>query len=119
MGIDEKTYNIDVSKLAERISRKTKCIMPVSLFGQMAALTEINKIANDYSKKLGHKIYVLEDAAQSFGARNKSGNSCALTDLACTSFFPAKPLGCYGDGGAVFTNDLNLSMQIRELLNHG
>lgn len=113
VDIDEKTYNIDVSKIEAKITSKTKAIMPVSLFGQIADMDAINVIA----KK--HNIKVIEDAAQSFGAVYKGKISCNLSDIGCTSFFPAKPLGCYGDGGAVFTDDDSLAEKMRILLNHG
>jgi len=95
VDIDEKTYNIDPSKITAKITSKTKAIMPVSLFGKVSNMDHINKIASKYDLK------VIEDAAQSFGAEYKNKKSCNLSDIACTSFFPAKPLGCYGDGGAV------------------
>ena len=113
IDIDEKTYNIDSSKIEAAITDKTKAIMPVSLFGQVADMDAINKIA----KK--HNIKVIEDAAQSFGAEYKGAKSCNLSDIGTTSFFPAKPLGCYGDGGAVFTNDDKLAEKMRIILNHG
>jgi len=113
VDIDEKTYNIDPSKIEEKITNKTKAIMPVSLFGQIANMDAINSIGKKYNLK------VIEDAAQSFGAQYKQQRSCSLSDLACTSFFPAKPLGCYGDGGAIFTNDDALAQKIRIILNHG
>lgn len=119
VDIEAESYNIDVEKLEEKITRHTKCIIPVALFGQTADMDVINQLAVRYSKKYGSKIYVIEDAAQSFGATYKGRKSCNLSDLACTSFFPAKPLGCYGDGGAVFTNDGELAEQIRIILNHG
>lgn len=113
VDIDEKTYNIDASKIEEKITNKTKAIMPVSLFGQVADMDEINLIAKKYN------IKVIEDAAQSFGAEYKGKKSCNLSDIGTTSFFPAKPLGCYGDGGAVFTNDDELASKMRIILNHG
>ena len=113
VDIDEKTYNINPKKIEEKITSKTKVIMPVSLFGQISDMDEINKIAKKYNLK------VIEDAAQSFGAEYKGKKSCNLSDIAATSFFPAKPLGCYGDGGAIFTNDDELAQKIRILLNHG
>lgn len=113
VDIDEKTFNIDVSKIEDKITSKTKAIMPVSLFGQIADMDAINEIA----KK--HNIKVIEDAAQSFGAEYKGKKSCNLSDIGTTSFFPAKPLGCYGDGGAVFTNDDKLAEKMRIILNHG
>ncbi len=113
VDIDEKTYNIDSSKIEEVITNRTKAIMPVSIFGQTSDMEVINKIAKKYHLK------VIEDAAQSFGATYNSEKSCNLSDIGTTSFFPAKPLGCYGDGGAVFTNDDKLAEKIRIILNHG
>jgi len=113
VDIDEKTYNIDVSKIEKKITSKTKAIMPVSLFGQISDMDEINKIAKKYNLK------VIEDAAQSFGAEYKGKKSCNLSDIGTTSFFPAKPLGCYGDGGAIFTNNDELAKKMRIILNHG
>ena len=113
VDIDERTYNIDVNKIEEKITSKTKAILPVSLFGQIAEMDVINKIAKKNNLK------VIEDAAQSFGAEYKDKKSCNLSDIGTTSFFPAKPLGCYGDGGALFTNDDELAKQIRIILNHG
>ena len=113
VDIDEKTYNIDPSLLEEKITSKTKAIIPVSLYGQPSDMDEINLIA----KK--HNIAVIEDGCQSFGATYKGEKSCNLSTIGCTSFFPSKPLGCYGDGGAVFTNDDKLAKKIRTLSNHG
>ncbi len=113
VDIDEATYNIDYKKIEEKITSKTKAIMPVSLYGQPSDMDEINEIAKKYN------IKVIEDGCQSFGAKYKNKKSCNLSDIGCTSFFPSKPLGCYGDGGAVFTNDDNLAKKIRTLLNHG
>jgi UDP-2-acetamido-2-deoxy-ribo-hexuluronate aminotransferase len=113
VDIDEKTYNIDVKKIEEKITEKTKGIIAVSLYGQVADMDEINKIAKKYG------LFVIEDAAQSFGAIYKGRKSCSLSDIGATSFFPSKPLGCYGDGGMVFTNDSNLAERIKALLNHG
>jgi len=106
-------FNIDVTKIEEKITSKTRGIIGVSLFGQCANFDAINEIA----KKNG--LWVIEDAAQSFGAQYKERNSCDLTDIAVTSFFPAKPLGCYGDGGAIFTNDSSLSAKLKMLRSHG
>ena len=111
--IDEETYNLDPKLLEEKITSKTKAIIPVSLYGQPADMDEINKIAEK------HNISVIEDGCQSFGATYKDKKSCNLSDIGCTSFFPSKPLGCYGDGGAVFTNDDTLAKKIRTLGNHG
>jgi len=113
VDIEEDTYNIDTSKIEDKITSKTKIIMPVSLYGQPSNMDEINHIAKKYSLK------VIEDAAQSFGASYKGKKSCNLSDIGCTSFFPAKPLGCFGDGGAVFTNDDALAKKIRSLRVHG
>ena len=113
VDIDEKTYNIDPSLIQAAITPKTKAIMPVSLFGQIADMKRINQIAAK------HGLTVIEDAAQSFGAKQGGARSCSLSKLATTSFFPAKPLGCYGDGGAIFTSDDELAQKIKILLNHG
>lgn len=113
VDVDPQTYNLDVNLLEQAITRKTKAIIPVSLYGQAADFDAINLIAKRYG------IPVIEDAAQSFGATYKNRKSCSLSDIACTSFFPSKPLGCYGDGGAVFTNDDNLAKVIREIARHG
>ncbi|MFV9997578.1 MAG: DegT/DnrJ/EryC1/StrS family aminotransferase [Arsenophonus endosymbiont of Dermacentor nuttalli] len=108
-----RTYNLDPQKLEAAITRKTKAIIPVSLYGQCADVDAINTIASKYN------IPVIEDAAQSFGATYKGKYSCNLTTIACTSFFPSKPLGCYGDGGAIFTNDDQLAIVIRQIARHG
>jgi UDP-2-acetamido-2-deoxy-ribo-hexuluronate aminotransferase len=113
VDIDPRTYNIDPSNIEKAITPKTKAIMPVSLYGQCADFDAINKIAAK------HKLPVIEDAAQSLGATYKGRQSCNLTTIACTSFFPSKPLGCYGDGGACFTNDDHLAKTITEIRNHG
>mgnify|MGYP003629784826 CR=1 FL=1 len=111
--IDERTYNIDVAKIVEKITGKTKAIMPVSLYGQLSDMDQINEIA------LSHNLDVIEDGAQSFGARYKNKKSCNLSTIGTTSFFPAKPLGCFGDGGAVFTNDDKLAEKMSSLRIHG
>ncbi len=113
VDIDRKTFNIDVKKIEQAITPKTKAIVPVSLYGQVADLDEINEIA----KK--HNLFVIEDTAQSYGAKYKNKKSGACTIAAGTSFYPAKPLGCYGDGGAVFTNDSNLYTVMKEIREHG
>jgi len=113
VDIDPKTYNIDPSLIEAAISEKTKAIIPVSLYGQPADFDRINEIANKYN------IPVIEDAAQSFGATYKGKKSCNLSTIACTSFFPSKPLGCYGDGGAIFTNDEELATVMRQIARHG
>ena len=108
-----KTYNLDPTKLEAAITAKTKAIIPVSLYGQCVDFDAINAIANKY------RIPVIEDAAQSFGASYKGKKSCNLSTVACTSFFPSKPLGCYGDGGAIFTNDDELAVVLRQIARHG
>lgn len=113
VDIDPKTFNMDVALLEKAITPKTKAIMPVSLYGQIADMDEINAIA----KK--HGLHVIEDAAQSFGATYKDTKSCATSNYAGTSFFPAKPLGCYGDGGAIFTNDSAMATAMKEIREHG
>lgn len=119
VDIEEATYNLDVSRLASKITPKTRAIMPVSLYGQVADMTEINAIAAKYSKKWGHPITVIEDAAQSFGAEYQGKKSCALSDIGSASFFPSKPLGCYGDGGALFTDNDALAEKLKALRVHG
>lgn len=113
VDIEPDTCNIDVSKIEAAITSKTKAIMPVSLYGQPADMDEINEIASH------HNLVVIEDAAQSFGAEYKGKKSCNLSTIGCTSFFPSKPLGCYGDGGAIFTNDTELAKAMREIRVHG
>ena len=113
VDIDSRTYNLDVNLLEAAITPRTKAIIPVSLYGQCADFDRINAIAAKY------QIPVIEDAAQSFGATYKGKRSCNLSTIACTSFFPSKPLGCYGDGGAIFTNDDELAKKIRQIARHG
>ncbi|MCQ4251912.1 DegT/DnrJ/EryC1/StrS family aminotransferase [Pseudomonas stutzeri] len=113
VDIDPRTYNLDPQLLEAAITPRTKAIIPVSLYGQCADFDAINAIAKKYG------IPVIEDAAQSFGASYKGKRSCNLTTIACTSFFPSKPLGCYGDGGAIFTNDEELAKVIRQIARHG
>ena len=113
VDVNPKTYNLDVGKLEAAITPRTKAIIPVSLYGQCADFDAINAIAAKYN------LPVIEDAAQSFGATYKGRKSCNLSTLACTSFFPSKPLGCYGDGGAIFTNDEELAKVIRQIARHG
>ncbi|MGH8579297.1 MAG: DegT/DnrJ/EryC1/StrS family aminotransferase [Gammaproteobacteria bacterium] len=113
IDIDARTYNLDPALIEAAITPRTKAIMPVSLYGQCADFDAINAIA----KK--HSIPVIEDAAQSFGATYKGRCSCALSTIGCTSFFPSKPLGCYGDGGACFTDDDALAKKMREIRVHG
>jgi UDP-2-acetamido-2-deoxy-ribo-hexuluronate aminotransferase len=113
VDIDPKTYNMDASLLEAAITPRTKAIIPVSLYGQCADFDRINAIADK------HGIAVIEDAAQSFGASYKGRKSCNLSTMACTSFFPSKPLGCYGDGGAIFTRDAELAKKARLIARHG
>lgn len=113
VDVDPRTYNLDPQLLEAAITPRTKAIIPVSLYGQCADFDAINAIA------ARHGIPVIEDAAQSFGATYKGKRSCNLTTIACTSFFPSKPLGCYGDGGAIFTNDDELAKVMRQIARHG
>jgi UDP-2-acetamido-2-deoxy-ribo-hexuluronate aminotransferase len=113
VDIDPKTYNIDIEQIKRAITPKTRAIMPVSLYGQPANMDAINAIAKE------HNLFVIEDAAQSFGGSYKGKRSCNLSDCGVTSFFPAKPLGVYGDGGAIFTNDDELAKSCRQILFHG
>ena len=113
VDIELATYNMDIAKLEAAITPRTKAIMPVSLFGQMPDYGRINTIAAK------HGIPVIEDAAQSFGATQHGCKSCAVTRIASTSFFPAKPLGCYGDGGALFTDNDSLAEKMRAIRTHG
>ena len=113
VDIDEKTYNIDPSKIEEKITSKTKAIMPVSLYGQPAEMDTIQAIADR------HNLKVIIDGAQSFGSTYKDKTDSNLGDISTTSFFPAKPLGCFGDGGAVFTNDDALAIKMKSLRVHG
>lgn len=108
-----QTYNIDPALIEAAVTENTKAIIPVSLYGQCADFDEINRIAEKYS------LVVIEDAAQSFGATYKGTRSCNLSSIACTSFFPSKPLGCYGDGGAIFTSDDELAVVLRQIARHG
>jgi len=113
VDIDARTYNLDPALLEAAITPRTKAIVPVSLYGQCADFDAINAIAAK------HGIPVIEDAAQSFGATYKGRKSCNLSTIACASFFPSKPLGCYGDGGAIFTNDDELAKVMRQIARHG
>lgn len=114
VDVDPKTCNINAQLIEEKISSKTKAIIPVSLYGQPSDMDEINVIATKHGN-----IPVIEDAAQSFGATYNGKRSCNLSTIGCTSFFPSKPLGCYGDGGAIFTNDEGLAKACREIRVHG
>jgi UDP-2-acetamido-2-deoxy-ribo-hexuluronate aminotransferase len=113
VDIDPKTYNLDPFLLERAITPRTKAIIPVSLYGQCADFDRINEIA------ARHGIPVIEDAAQSFGATYKGRQSGSLSRVSCTSFFPTKPLGCYGDGGAIFTDDDELALVMRQVARHG
>lgn len=113
VDVDPRTCNLDASLLEAAINPRTKAIIPVSLYGQCADFDTINAIAEK------HGIPVIEDAAQSFGASYKGRKSCNLSTIACASFFPSKPLGCYGDGGALFTNDDELARVMRQIARHG
>ena len=113
VDIEPTSFNIDVERIERAITTRTKAILPVNLFGQMADYPKINSIASK------HGLAVLEDAAQSFGASQNGRRSCGVSTVGSTSFFPAKPLGCYGDGGALFTNDDNLADRMRAIRTHG
>jgi UDP-2-acetamido-2-deoxy-ribo-hexuluronate aminotransferase len=113
VDIEADTANIDASLVEAKITSRTKAIMPVSLYGQVADMDAINAIAQR------HGIAVIEDAAQSFGATYRGNKSCNTSTFGCTSFFPSKPLGCYGDGGAIFTSDDALAQACREIRVHG
>lgn len=113
VDIDPATCNLDPALVEERVTRRTRAIMPVSLYGQPADMDAINAIA------YRHGLSVIEDAAQSFGATYQGKQSCNLSKIGCTSFFPSKPLGCYGDGGAIFTSDDLLAAALREIRVHG
>ena len=113
VDVERDSYNIDPKSLEAAITDKTKAIIGVSLYGQCADYDVINEIAAKYN------LPVIEDAAQSFGASYKGRRSCNLTTIATTSFFPSKPLGCYGDGGAMFTNDEELATKLRQISVHG
>lgn len=114
VDVERDTGNIDVNRIESAITPRTKAIMPVSLYGQPADMDEINIIAARYGG-----LPVIEDAAQSFGAEYHGRRSCNISMIACTSFFPSKPLGCYGDGGAIFTSNDELAQASREIRVHG
>ena len=113
VDIEPDTCNLDPRAIASAISERTRAIMPVSLYGQPCDMDEINAVA------AAHGLAVIEDAAQSFGAEYKGRRSCRLSTIGCTSFFPSKPLGCYGDGGALFTDDDAIAQAAREIRVHG
>lgn len=120
VDVDERTFNIDVKKLEKAIEKvikenkfTPKAIIPVDLFGQPANFIEIEKIAKKYN------LYIIEDGAQGFGGEINSKKACSFGNISTTSFFPAKPLGCYGDGGAVFTDDEEMYKKILSIRVHG
>lgn len=113
VDIEPDTANIDATLIEAAITPRTRALMPVSLYGQVADMGAINAIA------ARHGLPVIEDAAQSFGASYQGNKSCNLSTFGCTSFFPSKPLGCYGDGGAIFTSDDRLAQACREIRTHG
>ncbi len=113
VDVEPDTGNIDAGKLEAALTVRTRAIMPVSLYGQPADMDAINALAAPRG------IAVIEDAAQSFGAEYRGRRSCHLSGIGCTSFFPSKPLGCYGDGGAIFTDDPRIDQACREIRVHG
>ncbi len=113
VDIEQDTGNIDAHLIEAAITPRTRAILPVSLYGQPADMEQINAIASRYD------LMVIEDAAQSLGAEYKGRRSCNLSTIGCTSFFPSKPLGCYGDGGAIFTSDDEIAQACREIRVHG
>src|SRR4030095_16585113 len=113
VDIDARTYNIDPRLIEAAITPRTKAIMPVSLYGQCGDMDGINTVARK------HRLPVIEDGAQSFGAKYRGKRSCGLSEVGSTSFFPSKPLGAYGDGGALFTDDDELAKMTREMRVHG
>ena len=113
VDIDPRTYNIAPDAIEAAITPKTRAVVPVSLYGQCADMDAINAIAQR------HGLPVIEDGAQSLGATYKGRQSCGLSTIGCTSFFPSKPLGAYGDGGACFTSDPGLAKRMRQLRDHG
>lgn len=114
VDVEPHTANIDAALIEPRLTARTRAIIPVSLYGQVADMAEINAVAGRNGG-----IPVIEDAAQSFGASYRGARSCALSTIGCTSFFPSKPLGCYGDGGALFTADAAIAQAAREIRAHG
>jgi UDP-2-acetamido-2-deoxy-ribo-hexuluronate aminotransferase len=113
VDIEPKSFNLDIEQLESAITERTKAIIPVSLFGQMPDYDRINAIAD------AHGLLVIEDGAQSFGATHNGRRSCGVTRVGSTSFFPAKPLGCYGDGGALFAAEDELADKMRAIRTHG
>jgi len=113
VDINPRTFNIDEDLIKNKINKKTKAIIAVSLFGQPPNFSKINRLIKNT------KIIVIEDGAQSFGSRQNNKFSCNLSTIGCTSFFPTKPLGCYGDGGACFTNNTSIARKLIQLRAHG
>lgn len=117
VDIDPTNYLLDIDQIRSRITAKTKAIIPVSLYGMMPDMDKLNQLGEKYG------IPIIEDAAQSFGSIFRGHHSCSchwqMNRISCTSFFPSKPLGCYGDGGACFTNDGELAMRLKAIRNHG
>ena len=113
VDVDYDTFTVDTDKLKAAITPKTKAIIPVHLFGQCSNMDEIMAIAKE------HNLYVIEDTAQAIGADYKGKKAGTIGDIGCTSFFPSKNLGCYGDGGAIFTNDDDIAHRLRGIVNHG
>ena len=113
VDVDYDTFTIDTEKLKAAITPKTKAIIPVHLFGQCANMDEVMAIAKE------HNLYVIEDTAQAIGADYKGQKAGTIGHIGCTSFFPSKNLGCYGDGGAIFTNDDDIAHRLRGIVNHG
>lgn len=113
VDIDPRSYLIDIGQIEAAITPRTKALIPVSLYGQCPDFAAINAVAQR------HGLTVIEDGAQSFGALHHGKRSCALSDIGCTSFFPSKPLGCYGDGGAIFTDDDDRATVLRQIARHG
>ncbi|MFA5029969.1 MAG: DegT/DnrJ/EryC1/StrS family aminotransferase [Patescibacteria group bacterium] len=113
VDVDEKTYNIDPAKIEAKITKRTKAIIPVHLFGQPAEMDSILAIAKKYN------LIVIEDSAQAIGAKYKNQKTCSMGNVGCLSFFPAKNLGALGDAGMITTNDPDLAEKIRMLANHG
>ena len=113
VDIDTSDFNLDANQLESAVTKRTRAILAVSLFGQCADFSPILEVADRY------QLPVIEDAAQSFGAEYKGSMSCGIAKISTTSFFPTKPLGCYGDGGAIFTNDDGLELSVRRLARHG
>ena len=113
VDVDYDTFTIDIDKLKAAITPKTKAIIPVHLFGQCANMDAVMAVAKE------HNLFVVEDTAQAIGADYKGKKAGTIGHIGCTSFFPSKNLGCYGDGGAIFTNDDDIAHRLRGIVNHG